>query len=581
MDFGSALRSGRRQRLRLSVGHPRPESCPPPVIADAGHGCGTVMAGEIFISYRRADAGLGAAAARASFGPKGSRPGMTRRSAPGQDWRIATAKALEASQIFVLLFSENAAQSSDIAKELAAATLEKKLIIPVRLENIAPKGAFLYELASRNWINAYEDTEAKLAELAKGLAHLVRTGARDESVLPFDRDGRQSAGAKCPQTGPPDRRRGACRHRGSATAAWLLVAGAALDGGKQPPFHLDHGAGRRARLFARRQNAGLHLRPRQAAAQDLCAQSGGRRRRSRSPTMPMTMSRPPGRPTARASPMSRIKPGEPCRIMVATVPAGEAQASRALRARRNPPVGFLAARHVVPLLFRPGGDLRQPVPARSRQRRAAAASQESRSPLSRTCGIWNVSPDGKSLLYVRGRNASTDVIVIRDLASGEERILGTAGRRRLRPPGPRIPAPCWPARPAASAARSPPIRSMAARPIASIPPRSMSAIWRRAPAGCWRWKPIPAGRIWRAASPEPAAQPDIIDAVNGKTWAPTFAPDGTLAFLSNRSGTNAIWMHEAGRGAGRAVRCRSCASVPPAILARRHAAGRGDSPATA
>ncbi|MGA2564999.1 MAG: hypothetical protein ABSF96_15730, partial [Steroidobacteraceae bacterium] len=62
-----------------------------------------------------------------------------------------------------------------------------KLIIPVRLQNIAPKGAFLYELASRNWVNAYEDTEAKLAQLAKGLAHLVRTGARDESVLPFDR----------------------------------------------------------------------------------------------------------------------------------------------------------------------------------------------------------------------------------------------------------------------------------------------------------------------------------------------------------------------------------------------------------
>ncbi len=57
----------------------------------------------------------------------------------------------------------------------------------MRLENIPPKGAFLYELASRNWVNAFEDTEAKLAELAKGLAYLVRTGDRDESVLPFDR----------------------------------------------------------------------------------------------------------------------------------------------------------------------------------------------------------------------------------------------------------------------------------------------------------------------------------------------------------------------------------------------------------
>src|SRR5271154_2651083 len=149
-------------------------------------GSGGLMAGEIFISYRRA----GEAWARLlhnQLRAEGVEAWYDALVGAGQDWRIATAKALEASQIFVLLFTSNAAQSSDIAKELAAATLEKKLIIPVRLENIAPKGAFLYELASRNWVNAYDNPEAKLAELAKGLAHLVRTGARDESVLPFER----------------------------------------------------------------------------------------------------------------------------------------------------------------------------------------------------------------------------------------------------------------------------------------------------------------------------------------------------------------------------------------------------------
>jgi TolB-like protein/Tfp pilus assembly protein PilF len=146
------------------------------------------MAGEIFISYRRADQAW-AQLLHSQLRAEGVEAWYDAQVGAGQDWRIATAKALESSRIFVLLFSENAAQSSDVAKELAAATLEKKLIIPVRLQNIAPKGAFLYELASRNWVNAYEDTEAKLAELAKGLAHLVRTGAQDESVLPFDRGG--------------------------------------------------------------------------------------------------------------------------------------------------------------------------------------------------------------------------------------------------------------------------------------------------------------------------------------------------------------------------------------------------------
>jgi hypothetical protein len=48
------------------------------------------------------------------------------------------------------------------------------------------------------------------------------------------------------------------------------------------------------------------------------------------------------------------------------------------------------------------------------------------------------------------------------------------------------------------------------------------------------------------ALPAPAAQPDIIDAARGRSWAPTFAPDGTLAFLSNRSSTNAIWVVKPG-----------------------------------
>jgi len=151
------------------------------------------MAGEIFISYRRADQAWARLLCE-QLRSEGIVAWYDAQVGAGQDWRVATAKALEESRIFVLLFSSNAAQSDDIAKELAAAVLEKKLIVPVRLENIAPKGAFLYELASRNWVNAYEDPEARLAELAKGLAHLVRTGERDESVLPFDRP----AGGKAP-----------------------------------------------------------------------------------------------------------------------------------------------------------------------------------------------------------------------------------------------------------------------------------------------------------------------------------------------------------------------------------------------
>ena len=146
------------------------------------------MAGEIFISYRRADEAW-ARLLHAQLQAEGVEAWYDAQVGAGQDWRIATAKALKASQIFVLLFSANAALSKDIAKELAAAPLENKLIIPVRLENIPPEGTFLYELASRNWVNAFEDTEAKLDERPRASPIWSRTGDRDESALPFDRSG--------------------------------------------------------------------------------------------------------------------------------------------------------------------------------------------------------------------------------------------------------------------------------------------------------------------------------------------------------------------------------------------------------
>ena len=95
------------------------------------------MAGQIFISYRRADKAW-AQKLHSQLRAEGVEAWYDAQVGAGEDWRTTTARALEDSKIFVLLFSENAARSSDIAKELAAAVLENKLIVPVRLQNIAP-----------------------------------------------------------------------------------------------------------------------------------------------------------------------------------------------------------------------------------------------------------------------------------------------------------------------------------------------------------------------------------------------------------------------------------------------------------
>jgi TolB-like protein len=200
-------------------------------MADAGaareiRAAGALMAGEIFISYRRADEAW-ARLLYTRLQAEGVEAWYDAHVGAGQDWRVATAKALQASRIFVLLFSSNAARSDDIAKELAAAVFEKKLIVPVRLENIAPEGAFLYELASRNWINAYENTEAKLNELAHSLAKLVKDGIKDESILPFDR-----AAGGAPKPAP--RKRAGLITAGVVLAVILAAAGSFLMWPRQP-----------------------------------------------------------------------------------------------------------------------------------------------------------------------------------------------------------------------------------------------------------------------------------------------------------------------------------------------------------
>ena len=248
---------------------------------------------------------------------------------PGQDWRITTAKALEDCRIFVLLFSANASQSSDIAKKLAAATLEKKLIIPVRLENIAPKGAFLYELASRNWVNAYENTEDRLAELAKGLAHLVRTGARDESVLPFE--------------WTPVRRKFPSRSAligaavvvitaATAIAAWLLWPVPRWTVESSRPFIASLALEDFPAFSPNGASIAYTLRlPKMAAARFLCAiLRKARGIKIASDTYDDTS--PTWSSDGARLAYVAIKPGEPCRIMMTTVPAGEVREAGRCRA---------------------------------------------------------------------------------------------------------------------------------------------------------------------------------------------------------------------------------------------------------
>jgi Tol biopolymer transport system component len=506
------------------------------------------MAGEIFISYRRADAAW-ARLLHSQLRAEGVEAWYDAHVGAGEDWRIATAKALETSRIFVLLFSSNAAESSDIAKELAAAVLEKKQIVPVRLENIAPKGAFLYELASRNWVNAYENTEAKLAELARGLAHLVRTGARDESVLPFDRSG---DGKHIP---PPPRkwRRKPALIAAAAVAVIAASAIAALLLWPAPRWIVESS---RPLISTVAQEGEPAFSPdgkmlAYASGDDALSHKIYVRNLAGGDGIKITTDVNDDVSPSWSSDGARIayvarKTGEPCRIMVVTVPAGDArEAGRCAQAETSsvtwqPGTQFLyytdrsgEAGSVIVRLDLGTGDRLQIV-----------ASNQAET----TLGDLRCSPDGTSLLYIRQQNGAPEPIVVRDLASGIEKNLGdTTGTTGSN----------------GSAAWSEDSQTV----LVTLPSGIGTKIIAYPVAGAAAYSVYATATIashltlgggllaletdsrranLARASMAPAAQPEIIDPANGITSAPTFAPDGTLAFISNRSGTNAVWIMKPG-----------------------------------
>ncbi|MEZ6012127.1 MAG: hypothetical protein R3C08_09695 [Hyphomonas sp.] len=73
----------------------------------------------------------------------------------------------------IILFSEACNDSKQLRKELALADELNKVVIPVLIENAKPKGHFLFELASRNWLQIFPDPESKLSGLSEKLLEIV------------------------------------------------------------------------------------------------------------------------------------------------------------------------------------------------------------------------------------------------------------------------------------------------------------------------------------------------------------------------------------------------------------------------
>jgi hypothetical protein len=95
---------------------------------------------------------------------------LLRNVKPGQNFQEQIVKAIPAAKIMILVFTANANNSNEIKKELALASQNNLVVIPVRIEDVTPNEAFAYEFATRRWIDLFDDWENSIARLVELIA---------------------------------------------------------------------------------------------------------------------------------------------------------------------------------------------------------------------------------------------------------------------------------------------------------------------------------------------------------------------------------------------------------------------------
>lgn len=110
--------------------------------------------------------------------------GITSWKAPedigiGQTWEDAIASAITGSTVFVLLWSGESQNSLQVKRELSLAASMNKIILPLRIDPVAPSGAFAYYLTNTHWRDfSMHDIDSVVKAIKSKIPGLGQTTAR-------------------------------------------------------------------------------------------------------------------------------------------------------------------------------------------------------------------------------------------------------------------------------------------------------------------------------------------------------------------------------------------------------------------
>lgn len=128
------------------------------------------MRQDVFISHSSEDASVAASVCEA-LERRGLQCWIAPRDiGPGENFQEAIVRAIRGVRAMVLVFTGNANDSSEIKKEVALASQNRLVVIPLRVEDVLPNDAFAYELSTRQWIDAFEDWDRAMVRVAEQLA---------------------------------------------------------------------------------------------------------------------------------------------------------------------------------------------------------------------------------------------------------------------------------------------------------------------------------------------------------------------------------------------------------------------------
>jgi hypothetical protein len=133
------------------------------------------MTPSIFLSYSSKDHAIAETICNA-LENRGLTCWMSSRDiGPGENFQVSIIRAIRTAAVMVMVFSGNSNNSDEVKKEIALAGQHKLLVVPVRVEDVVPAEAFQYELATRQWIDLFENWEHAIERLASQIRSVIQT----------------------------------------------------------------------------------------------------------------------------------------------------------------------------------------------------------------------------------------------------------------------------------------------------------------------------------------------------------------------------------------------------------------------